>query len=224
VARQIVRHRTANWNEMSARYSEVPEEYYLPDEKRMNPQGGTSIQSSAEYQIVEKPLEIRYGMDVILQDAFSTYNSLIDRGLARELARSVTPVGAYTQWYWKIDLRNLLHFIHLRADKHAQWEVRQYANALAEIVKVWVPTVWDAFEDYVVNAVTLSGPEVAEMRQAIQFIILAGDRSGLDKLALPTTMSKGERKEYVKKLNKILPMACDLWYHTNCEESKKVDK
>lgn len=227
VSRQIVRHRTANINEMSARYSEVPEEYYLPDESRMNPQGGNSTQSSAEDQTVEKPLELRYGMDAILQDSFTTYSSLIDRGLARELARAVTPLGTYTQWYWKIDLRNLLHFIHLRADEHAQWEVRQYANVLADIVKVWVPDAWEAFKDYVLDSVTLSGPEVKEAQRAVLFAILSEGSGGLDKLSpdevdflnvvdgkltRPPTMSKGECKEYAEKLDKVSMLAYDLWY------------
>lgn len=227
VSRQIVRHRTANINEMSARYSEVPEEYYLPDEQRMNPQGGTSVQSSAEDRVVEKPLELRYGMDAILQDSFTMYSSLIDRGLARELARAVTPLGTYTQWYWKIDLRNLLHFIHLRADSHAQWEIRQYADALADIVKAWVPDTWEAFEDYTLNAVTLSGPEIKELQRVTLFAILSSRHGGLNKLppddatdlnlvdgklAHPNTMSKGEIKEYAEKLNKVSLLAYDLWY------------
>lgn len=204
VARQIVRHRTANWNELSARYSEVPDEYYVPALSRLNPQGGVSAQSSDEDALVQRPSEIQNTIQVILQDAFLAYNSLTENGLAREVARSVLPVSTYTQWYWKIDLRNLLHFLRLRLDNHAQWEVRQYAKAIAEVVKQWVPIAWEAFEDYVINAMTISGPEVEAIR-ALRCkdaeVALFGNSLGLPE---PENMSRGESEEFADKIRDLL--------------------
>ncbi len=146
VAREMIRHRTANVNEMSGRYSEMPEEYYIPGELRvqslMNTQGSDGLLSDAQTQS-DKGL-----MRLQSQNAFKFYNRLLEQGVAREQARIVLPLSTYTKWYWKIDLHNLLHFLNLRCDEHAQQEIRVYADAILELIKPIVPWTISAWEDY----------------------------------------------------------------------------
>ena len=160
VARQWIRHRTANVNEVSGRYSVLPDEMYIPDVNVVASQSTTNKQGRGEVG-KEGEYEYRFVREVgthqrILREH---YTKLVDAGYARELARINLPLAQYTEWYWKIDLRNLLHFLKLRLDSHAQWEIRQYAQAIANIVKAWVPLSWEAFEDYTLHAVTFSAPE-----------------------------------------------------------------
>lgn len=147
VARQWVRHRTANVNEMSGRYRELPAEYYVPTpeavraQSMINKQGSGSTLSAhdAELFIAQHTYSCA--------QAFTVYGRAINAGVARELARIMLPVATYTEWYWKIDLHNLLHFLRLRMDEHAQWEIRQYADAIASIVSEWVPWTWEVFSE-----------------------------------------------------------------------------
>jgi thymidylate synthase (FAD) len=123
--------------------------------------------------------------------AYDHYESMLStdgqQGLARELARMNLPMNVYTQWYWKTDLHNLFHFLHLRADPHAQYEIRAYAEALCDIVRDWVPTAYAAFEDYRLNAVQLSGKAMAVLRRRIAGETVTQEESG---------MSKGEWREF----------------------------
>ncbi len=193
VARQWIRHRTANVNEYSARYSILDNEFYIPAPEHLASQSAVNRQGRGETlegAAAERALEL------LKSDAAQTYahyeemlnersdGTVIDEGragLARELARMNLPLNIYTQWYWKIDLHNLLHFLSLRADPHAQYEIRAYAEAMLETLRRWVPATYDAFESYVLDGAQLSGGGLAVVRR-----LLAGERvtqaeSGLSK-------------------------------------------
>ena len=184
VARQWIRHRTANVNELSGRYSELPELTYVPSSERVawqhpvNKQGSGSQAPDDIAQIVVNT----FRGDA--EAAFENYHELLGRdltpsiftdeqratitangGISRELARINLPLSTYTQWYWKIDLHNLLHFLFLRLDEHAQWEIRQYALVMAKMVEALCPATWQAFCDYRLEAVKLSGPEIHAMQK-----------------------------------------------------------
>lgn len=165
VARQWVRHRTASLNEVSGRYSQLSQERYQPDFERMQPQSKTNKQGSADDQLDHANIaKIQRGMSNETERSFANYQEYIDLGLARELARINLPLSTYTEWYWKMDLHNLFHFLKLRLDSHAQYEIRVYAEAIYKIIKPIVPMACSAFEDYVVNAVTFSKHEYDVIR------------------------------------------------------------
>jgi len=170
VARQWIRHRTANVNEMSGRYSVLDREFYMPAPEHLARQSTINNQGRGRVLPAEQAHEV---LALLKRDAAQTYASYEqmmgdDIGLARELARMNLPVNLYTQWYWKIDLHNLLHFLSLRADSHAQYEIRVYAEAIGDIVKDWVPSVWEAFQDYRVSGAFLSGPELSVVNRALR--------------------------------------------------------
>jgi len=159
VARQWIRHRTANVNEMSLRYSEAPDEFYVPKLEAVTLQSTTNKQGrDAETALpAEQQASVVALMRARNDQAYADYQRLAgELGIARELARTVLPVSLYTQWIWKIDLHNLMHFLDLRLDPHAQIEIRVFAEAMAEFVKAWVPLAWEAFTDYRREAVPLS--------------------------------------------------------------------
>jgi len=171
VARQIVRHRTANLNEYSARYAEVAEEFYLPAAAQMHAQSKSNKQGSEGNLDESIGHSLRSEFIAASGNAFGVYQDSLKSGLSREQARIVLPLSTYTIWTWKIDLHNLLHFLSLRLDKHAQWEVRHYAGVLWTLVKGWVPRVAQAFEDYRLNAVTLTAFEVEMIKHRACFDI-----------------------------------------------------
>jgi thymidylate synthase (FAD) len=145
VARHWVRHRSAHWNELSTRYSVRPDEYYVPSifrsQDQKNRQGsGPPLGQALSDQLRQRWIEH-------CDSTFRFYNDMLGLGVAREQARGVLPLDTYTEWYWKVDLRSLLHFLDLRCDCHAQWEIRQYAGALAEIVRLWVPVTYAAWRE-----------------------------------------------------------------------------
>ena len=165
VARQWIRHRTASVNELSGRYSLLDREFYVP------PAHSLAVQSTRNKQgrgASLSPQEAAEVLSIMKEDALRShdhYESLMDRfSLARELARLELSLNFYTQWYWKIDLHNLLHFLRLRLHPHAQEEIRIYAGIIGDIVRDWVPTTWEAFQDFQLDAVTLSGPAVRTLR------------------------------------------------------------
>ncbi|MDR0483955.1 MAG: FAD-dependent thymidylate synthase [Alphaproteobacteria bacterium] len=170
IARQWLRHRTANVNEYSARYSIMEHDYYVPEEEQLCYQSKSNKQGRSE--IIPQPLnaEIREKITDITEKSFATYDSFIneDINLAKEIARGVLPVNVYTQFYWKIDLHNLLHFLRLRADSHAQYEIRVYAEAILELVKLWTPITYQAFMDYAVNAETFSSEEISLLKKLLK--------------------------------------------------------
>jgi thymidylate synthase (FAD) len=155
IARQLMRHRTASINEISARYSIIENDYYIPSPFR--------TQSSTNKQGSEEPLE---DLDVTsryiqtCESAFNTYKLMLEKGVSRELARCVLPQSTYTEFYWKINLHNLLHFLKLRMDSHAQLEIRDVANYIYTLIKEKVPITAEAFEDYIVGAITFHKPDI----------------------------------------------------------------
>ncbi|MBT3216560.1 MAG: FAD-dependent thymidylate synthase [Candidatus Marinimicrobia bacterium] len=156
VARQWVRHRTANINEYSLRYSEARDEFYYPDPENIQFQSALNKQGRSG----EVPPELKQKVLAYFKEnserSFALYQELNEAGVARELARSLLPVNIYTEWYWKNDLHNLLHFIGLRSDSHAQFEIRVFSDAMAESVKKVAPFAWEAYQDYVIHGMRFS--------------------------------------------------------------------
>lgn len=177
VARQWIRHRTANVNEYSARYSILAREFHVPEVTDLAPQSTSNKQGRAGSYDLAEAAAIQAMMRESCDQSFNVYDALIysedtDDGiigtnLARETAREVLPMNTYTEWYWKTDLHNLLHFLSLRADPHAQKEIRDYAEVMCKLVSAWVPHVWEAFEDYRLGAHTFSKQEMAVIRDII---------------------------------------------------------
>jgi thymidylate synthase (FAD) len=159
VARQWVRHRTARLNEISARYSVMKDEFYLPDPAQMAFQSANNKQGRGEAIPLEEADAILARMEAENAHAYAHYTELIEKGIARELARAVLPVSLYTEWYWQIDLHNLFHFLRLRLDAHAQYEIRVYAEAMAKCAQAVAPMAYEAFEEHVLGSVTFSRAE-----------------------------------------------------------------
>lgn len=160
--RQWIRHRTANVNEYSTRYSIAIDSAQQTDSDQWRSQSISNKQGSAEYINQDKGKHLSDRETELQNKAHEIYNERIEMGVAREQARKDLPLSTYTEAYWKIDLHNLLHFLQLRMDSHAQSEIRQYANVIGnEIVSKWVPYTWEAFLDYRLNALQLSGKEAA---------------------------------------------------------------
>ena len=169
VARQWIRHRTANVNEYSARYSILDNEFYIPKPDDIKPQSKQNNQGRHGEISSKERLNYQKQIKESSKKNFSIYHDLMNtdengividekkQGIARELARMVLPLNAYTQWYWKIDLHNLMHFLALRFDPHAQYEIRVYAKIMLDILKKWVPLTFDAFINNRVNSLSLSG-------------------------------------------------------------------
>lgn len=187
VARQHVRHRTASLNEVSARYSELPAEYYVPEVSALAPQSTMNKQGRDGKLDEIKAQHARQKMQRGQKDSFELYDSLLNVSeLARELARIPLPLGTYTEMYWKIDLHNFLHFLKLRRDPHAQLEIRVYADAMYELIKPIFPLVCEAAEDYIFNARTLS---------ALDIEVLSCVLTGRDMSTIKAKMSKREWTE-----------------------------
>jgi thymidylate synthase (FAD) len=156
VARQWVRHRTANINEYSLRYSEARDEFYMPDPEHIQFQSALNKQGRMGEVPPELKQKVLDSFKEISERSFAIYSELNEAGVARELARSILPVNLYTEWYWKNDLHNLLHFVGLRSDSHAQYEIRVFSDAMAESVQAVAPFAWEAYQDYVVNGLRFS--------------------------------------------------------------------
>lgn len=193
IARQWIRHRTANVNEYSARYSILEQEFYVPvpdalaTQSTTNRQGRDRILSGAEAD----------GVLAMLRDdamrSHAHYRQMLNRdedgavidpekdGITRELARLALPLSTYTQWYWKIDLHNFMHFLRLRADAHAQYEIRAYADVLLDVLARWTPMTYAAFRDYRLKAATLSAPALEVIRRMLDGQPVGPDESGLSK-------------------------------------------
>lgn len=165
VARQWVRHRTASLNEYSGRYSVMPALFYDPEYKRHLTQNKSNKQGSSHDRLGEHQYAtIIKKREAVREQMVDLYETNLSFDLARELSRIDLPLSTYTYWYWKIDLKNLLHFLNLRLDSHAQWEIQQYARVIAGVVKEWLPVVWEAFDDYVLNGITFSRQEQAILK------------------------------------------------------------
>lgn len=160
VARQWMRHRAGTFNEFSGRYSEFPDEYYVPELDRIQVQSTFNKQGSAEALPTDAAKLIRNRIEEHSNQSYNIYKQLLEDGLTRELARMVLPVNYYTVFRWRVNLHNLFHFLRLREDPHAQYEIRVYAEALHEIVKEHFPAACAAFEEHIQGRVTVS-PELA---------------------------------------------------------------
>ena len=193
IARQWIRHRTANVNEYSARYSILDKEFYIPSaenlaaQSQINNQGRgdalTDDEASNVIQILKNDAEQTYANYETLLNENSSGGVLDESksGIARELARMNLTLNTYTQWYWKIDLNNLLHFLALRADDHAQYEIRVYADVMLDLVKKWVPLTYEAFEDYRMGGTELSAKEIKLMRKLLKGEKVSFEEEGLSK-------------------------------------------
>ncbi|WP_434118745.1 FAD-dependent thymidylate synthase [Sinorhizobium meliloti] len=203
VARQWIRHRMANVNEYSARYSILDREFYIPAPEHLAAQSAQNRQGRGEVVGAEEAEQV---LRILTDDAQRNYDHYLDllnhnesgqpirddhQGLARELARMNLSLNFYTQWYWKTDLHNLLHFLRLRADPHAQYEIRVYAEIMLDILKNWVPLTYEAFREHRLEAATFSAEAVKALRR-----MLAGER--IDRV--DTAMTKREWDEFLAKL------------------------
>jgi len=193
IARQWIRHRTANVNEYSARYSILDREFYIPAAENLAAQSTTNRQGRGAMLEGEEAARV---LDILRADAARCHDHYLDllnedpsgaprdpsrQGLARELARMNLTLNTYTQWYWKTDLHNLFHFLALRADAHAQYEIRAYAETMLGTVAAWVPLAYGAFRDYRLGAVTFSAPMLAVLRRMLAGERVAQAESGLSK-------------------------------------------
>ena len=200
VARQWIRHRTANVNEYSARYSILDKEFYIPKNENLKPQSKSNNQgrsgdlSSAEIKSYSKIIKDNSRI------GFENYSKLLNedesgrmiddskKGLARELSRMTLPLNSYTQWYWKIDLHNFMHFLSLRFDPHAQYEIRVYAEVMMEILKKWVPLTYEAFVSNRLNSLTMYSNGIEYIKSLIK-----------KRKSIPKNISKRE----LETINKI---------------------
>jgi len=204
IARQWIRHRTANVNEYSARYSILDKEFYLPDKKNLAAQSQSNRQGRGNVLEGDQATKV---LKLLKNDAEQTYKnyeemlnerydgSIIDEnkiGLARELARMNLTLNTYTQWYWKTDLLNLMNFLRLRADSHAQYEIRAYADVMLDTLKKWVPITYDAFIDYRVG-----GFEVSSKGKKVIQSMIKGEEIDIDK----SELSKREWNELMEILD-----------------------
>ena len=194
VARQWIRHRTANVNEYSARYSVLDNEFYIPEKRNIKSQ--SKINNQGRDSEVKDSDQIKKMLLANSKKNFEIYNLLLNEdkngnviteekeGIARELARMVLPLNTYTQWYWKIDLHNLMHFLSLRFDKHAQYEIRVYAELILKIMKKWVPYTYDAFVKYRLSGMSFSKDGLIYLRKLL---------NGVKKIS--TNVSPREKRE-----------------------------
>ncbi len=190
VARQWIRHRTANVNEISARYSILDKEFYIPSPENLAAQAVINRQGRGDVLEGEEAAEV---LDLLRGDAERTYANYAHMlnegenanparsGLARELARMNLTLNTYTQWYWKTDLHNLFHFLSLRADAHAQYEIRVYADEMLKMTEAWVPIAAAAFRDYRLGAVTLSAQMVSVVKRMLAGEAVTQETSGLNR-------------------------------------------
>ncbi len=198
VARQWIRHRTANVNEYSGRYSEMKDEFYVPAIDQVRAQSATNKQGRADEAFDPSEAErIRSGMLDTQSRLYGEYQSLLEADLAREIARINLPVSNYTEWYWKVDLHNLFHFLKLRIDPHAQYEIRVYGEAMAQIVQAAVPQAYEAFEDYILHARRFSRRERAALKALLPSV-------NVDPAILEAAGLKGrEAQEFLSKLEEL---------------------
>jgi thymidylate synthase (FAD) len=195
VARQWIRHRTANVNEYSARYSLMGKEFYIPQNQHLAPQSNQNHQGRKEGEPLTGK-EAERVLEILKNDSLQVYNhyeemlnltpegEVLDankQGLARELARMNLTLNYYTEWYWKIDLHNLMHFLMLRADSHAQYEIRAYADVMIEILQKWCPHAYSAFQEYRMHAAHLSKTGGEIIKRLLKGEKVTQENSGLGK-------------------------------------------
>ena len=199
IMRQLVRHRMANLNEYSGRYSVMSDEFYLPEGDYLAKQSTTNNQGRGEPLTNKGSLQFEFNR--IYDGASMAYQVLLEHELSRELARAVLPVANYTECIWKIDLHNFFHFIKLRSDSHAQREIRDYADAMYKLVKPNFPICCEAFEDYDQDAVTFSKQEMEIIKEHLNYVDnnhMWTEREDLG--VVEHSLSKREQKEFLEKL------------------------
>ncbi len=206
IMRQLVRHRTANLNEYSGRYSVMSNEFYLPEGDYLAKQSTTNNQGRGE------PLDsqglLQFEFNRIYDGASMAYQVLLEHELSREVARALLPVANYTECIWKIDLHNFFHFVKLRSDSHAQREIRDYADAMYELVKPNFPLCCEAFEDYMMGAVTFSASEMEFIRDHVvgdlidEWECYTDEEFNDEVLTKKYKLSNREMNELKKKLSK----------------------
>jgi len=201
IMRQLVRHRTANLNEYSGRYSVMSNEFYLPEGDYLAKQSTTNNQGRGE------PLEsqglLQFEFNRIYDGASMAYQVLLEHDLSREVARALLPVANYTECIWKIDLHNFFHFVKLRSDSHAQREIRDYADAMYELVKPNFPICCEAFEDYMQGATTFSKQEMGVIKELLEYADTKAELAGMsvkDVGVLESKLGKRESQEFLEKL------------------------
>lgn len=196
VARQWMRHRTGSFNEISARYSVLPEEFYLPDADDLKPQSSNNKQGRNGAFANSEAADMLFAMQSDMAQSHAQYQHLLGKGLARELARTILPVATYTEFYWKVDLLNLLKFLHLRNDNHAQFEIREYAAKIEAYLVDVVPFSLEAFHDYWTGAPNLS----SDMWTAMLRTISLSDRKAMVDVFKSSGPSKREIADFEKML------------------------
>jgi thymidylate synthase (FAD) len=206
--RQWIRHRTANVNEYSTRYSIAIDQFSKTNENDWRLQSTSNKQGSEGFLSAEDGRELSLEENKLHSEIWNIYNSRIEKGIAREQARKDLPLSTYTEAYWKIDLHNLLHFLRLRMDKHAQLEIRRYAETIGnEIVKKWVPLAWEAFEDYRLNSQSFSGIELELLglisNNKNEQAVLKAKEAGWLNVKNGKIISNMERWEFEEKLKKL---------------------
>ncbi|HUL43892.1 MAG TPA: FAD-dependent thymidylate synthase [Bacteroidota bacterium] len=198
VARQWIRHRTANVNEYSGRYSVMKDEFYVPERDVIHFQSKRNKQGRRDEDVPED-LRSRV-LEILLtsqQKLYAEYEQMLESDIARELARVNLPLSLYTEWYWKIDLHNLFHFLQLRIDPHAQYEIRAYGEAMAEITKRVAPLAWEAFEDYTLKSKQFSRLELRVLAEHL-------DCSGITQEYLESKgFGKREAEEFLEKMKTL---------------------
>lgn len=198
VARQWIRHRTANVNEYSGRYSEMTDDFYIPEQEQIRTQDEVNKQGRSDKQFDDvTSREVIQSMEQHQKESYNEYLNYLEKGVAREIARINLPLSSYTEWYWKIDLHNLFRFLKLRLDWHAQYEIRVYAEVIASIVKELYPISYQAFSDYVLNSVTFSYAELSKIKNIFKNVNL----ENLDDT--DPNFSKFEKIELQKKIEFI---------------------
>ena len=201
IMRQLVRHRTANLNEYSGRYSVMSNEFYLPEGDYLAKQSTTNSQGRGE--VLEQQGLLQFEFNRIYDGASMAYQVLLEEDLSREVARAVLPVANYTECIWKIDLHNFFHFVKLRSDSHAQREIRDYADAMYKLVKPNFPLCCEAFEDYVQGSTTFSKQEMEVIRELLSYTDAKAALAGMsvkDVGVLESKLGKRESKEFLEKL------------------------
>mgnify|MGYP001209895869 FL=1 len=203
IMRQLVRHRTANLNEYSGRYSVMSNEFYLPEGDYLAKQSTTNSQGRGE--VLEQQGLLQFEFNRIYDGASMAYQVLLEHDLSREVARALLPVANYTECIWKIDLHNFFHFVKLRSDSHAQREIRDYADAMYELVKPNFPLCCEAFEDYIQGATTFSKQEMGVIKELLEYADTKAALAGMSVKGagvLESKLGKRESKEFLEKIRK----------------------
>ena len=204
IMRQLVRHRTANLNEYSGRYSVMSNEFYLPEGDYLAKQSTTNSQGRGE--VLEQQGLLQFEFNRIYDGASMAYQVLLEHDLSREVARALLPVANYTECIWKIDLHNFFHFVKLRSDSHAQREIRDYSDVMYELVKPNFPLCCEAFEDYVQGATTFSKQEMGVIKELLEYADTKAALAGMsvkDAGVLENKLGKRETKEFLEKIGEM---------------------